>query len=116
MNMSQIYTIKDSELEINGNKKVVKFSHPIYKVIEFKDCLVVMLAFGRNVHMNQNVFGVSFSGEVLWQIHESKKIRNDIPYTNISKREDLLTAYNLTGILYWLEPKTGKVIKEEFIK
>lgn len=119
MNISKKkYEIENSHLMIfDGVKIKVKLPYPVYKVEAFDDCLVVLLI-GEDGYfpINENIFGVSYDGKILWQIEKVEHVNRDSPYTGMSKKDNLLLAYNWDGFDYQINPKTGKIINRKFVK
>ena len=103
-------------ISIDSDKKLVEFKYEIKIIQKFDDCIIVMIEPPMKVIFNENVFGVSYDGKILWQIEAVKHVHKDSPYTWIGHKNDLLEIYNWDGSLYLVNPKTGKVLNEKFIK
>jgi hypothetical protein len=115
--MKYIIQNQDLIIENNNTNKIIGFKWPISKVEEFVDCLIVLLEPAINSGDNRNIFGLSFTGEVLWQIPEVSALCRNFSYTDIARSEDnSLYACNFSGESVWLCPKTGAVLKKDFTK
>jgi hypothetical protein len=109
------YTYRQNLLIIDS--KILKFEGEVDKVIEFDQKLIVLLLMNKNLKTSQNVFCVSTRGEILWQVPFARGHTSfGSPYTNITLNNGILEAYSCHGILYYIEPETGGVIKKAFIK
>lgn len=96
-------------LLVSGGK--VHFAHPIAQVEDFGGVGVVRLEVRPGNHYNENVFGVSADRRILWQIERERHIYPDSPYTTLRKDGDLAVVGSWDGIVLWLDPPTGKVVK-----
>ncbi|NKB46261.1 MAG: hypothetical protein GKR77_00535 [Legionellales bacterium] len=108
-----------------ANRLIISTSDSIKKVILplaieevkcFEDMLVVLLDYSMDEIFNENVFGISAEGKVLWQIEKIFHAYEHSPFTNIGQKNDLLSAYNVEGYNYFVDLKTGKIVDKEFIK
>lgn len=108
--------------KISGNKVIfqngeeITFGYPIGETLDFQDVIVIRLELPLGVVFNENVFGLSCDGEILWQISKQKHIGEDSPYTQLSYQNGKAGLYNWDASLYIVEPNTGEVIKERFLK
>jgi hypothetical protein len=112
------YRFEDNRLIISTADSIKRVILPlaIEKVECFENVLVVLLDFSTDTIFNENVFGVSAEGKVIWQIEKMSYVYEHSPFTNISQENDLLSAYNLDGYDYFIDPKTGKIVDKEFLK
>lgn len=97
-------------------KKVIEFKYSIGKVQEFDNCITVMLDPPLNTVFNENIYGISFDGKVIWQVNKIEHVDIDSPYTGISKEGDFLSAYNWDGFNYLIDTKTGNIVDKQFVK
>lgn len=111
------------EFEIDNNKLkllssqgeiIINFNFLIRQVIKFDDCFVVRLEPDTGQVYNENVFGISNDGKVLWQIEPMQHVYNDSPYTGLGKEDDLAKLSNWDGTDLIIEPYTGKIIKKNY--
>jgi len=109
------YKVLGNTLIFQSGGKVI-FDYPIGETLDFQDAIVVRLELPLGVIFNENVFGLSYDGKVLWQISKQKHIEEDSPYTQLSYQNDKAGLYNWDASLYIAEPVTGEVIEERFLK
>lgn len=101
----------------NGSIKKMISLPTVIKQFEAFDRVIVVRVHPKGINfLNENVFGISYEGEILWQIEKVDHVDKDSPYTGLSKKDELLTAYNWDGFDYLIDPNTGKVINKEFVK
>lgn len=103
-------------LEFEDLKVEVKFPWPIAELLEFDTSLVVRLEPESGVIFNENIYGVSFSGQILWQIKKVKHIYNDSPYTKIIKLDNSLKVFNWDGDEFIINPLTGEILEKSYNK
>jgi hypothetical protein len=105
------FSIQNNEL-FTGNGERVQFLFPVAEFIEFEDVTIVRLNVPIDKILNENVFGVSKNGVVLWQISKRKYIYENSPYMNLSKSNKHVKAHNWDCIDLVLDPNTGDVIEK----
>jgi len=98
------------------SKITLKFKYDIDNIQKFNDCFVIMLGLQKHVIFNENIYGVSYDGKILWQIEKNNHLDEDSPYTGLGVESNLLTAYNWDGYDYLINPQTGKIIDKKFVK
>jgi hypothetical protein len=98
------------------NNIQVLFDYPIVQTIELESLAVIRLEIPPNINYNENVFGVSEDGQLLWQIKKVALVYTNSPYVNLSKHDSLVVAQNWDGLSLWLEPATGKIVKSFYGK
>jgi hypothetical protein len=118
MNKNIIYEINNKNLNLinDGNKYVVAFDFPIRQVISFDEYFIVRIEPDVGVIYNENVFGVSLKGKVLWQIKAIPHVYDDSPYTGIGKDGENAKLSNWDGTDLLVKPMTGEIIKKSFSK
>jgi len=114
--------IKIDRFEFQGNKlkiytkdkmSEVVFPHIIDMVTQCEDILVVLLLMD-DINFNENVYGVSAEGKILWQIEPVPYAHPFSPYTNLSPRNELVKVFNLDGTELIVDPETGRIICETY--
>src|SRR5687768_8064718 len=110
--MTDSFQIRGTNLELPTDK-VVTFEHPISKVLEVGDAIVVLLDSPLNVHHPLNVFGVSKRGDILWRIGKIQGAGRSRYVGLIPQSEDRVRLTDFDGMLVDVEPTTGKVISVE---
>ncbi len=103
-------------IDAGSEKKMVEFSYLIGKIETFDDCVIVMIDPPMKTIFNENIYGVSYDGKILWQVEKIEHVDRDSPYTGMGQEKGLLSAYNWDGFDYRIEPKTGKIIDKIFVK
>ncbi len=94
----------------------VQFSFEIKQVENFGDLLVVRLKVPVGITYNENVFGVSYDGRILWQIEKLKYIYKDSPFTGMVREGDYIKLCNWDGTDLIVDPNTGKIISKGYSK
>jgi len=89
----------------------VTFPFPLAEFIEFQPVVVVRLDVPIGKIFNENVFGVSACGDIVWQIKRRKYVYENCPYMNLSRSNSNIVAHNWDCLDLVLDPKTGTVIE-----
>jgi hypothetical protein len=105
------FRIEEGKLLMDTGK-AVSFKYPVYKAIGFDDVVVVMLLIQSGGRFNENVFGVSREGELIWQVPEKGHVYESSPYTNIGRDGDKVLLANFDGLQLTVDPPTGKILDE----
>ncbi len=92
------------------------FKYPIDEIKICEKIVIVRLDIPPKVILNENVYGISENGELLWQIEKLDHIYEDSPYTGMTLKEGKLILYNWDGLEVNIDPKTGKVISKSYGK
>ena len=100
----------------NNETRLVKLPSKIEEIIEFDDVIVVRVYPQNKEFINENIFGVSYFGEILWQIKPIKHVFKKSPYTSIFKKGNSVKAHNWDGTDLIIKPFTGDIKKEEYSK
>lgn len=108
------YKIENKKLKLIdiANEKIILFAFPIRQIIQFPNCFVVRLEPDVGQIYNENVFGVSNEGKMLWQIESMPHVYEDSPYTGLGQDGDLAKLSNWDGTDLLIEPYTGKILKK----
>lgn len=115
MSKEPIYAIKGNRLLLSGGK-YVEFDFPVSQVIEFDEVLVVLLELPTQVLFNENVFGVSKGGKILWQISPEKLVYDNSPYVELSRLGEVARLQNWDGLVLHVAPSTGNVIDRIYLR
>lgn len=118
MNNIQKYLIEGEKLKLinQEDEKIVIFDFPIRQVVQFRNCYVVRIEPSVGEIYNENVFGISKEGRILWQIEPIAHIYEDSPYTGIGQVNDSVKLSNWDGTDLTVNPATGDVIQKSFSK
>lgn len=112
---TDIHKVKSGELLL-ANGRTVSFDYPIRQTLNFPNVIIVLLNIPTGKIFNENVFGVSCDGEVLWQVAPQRYLGDDSPYTGMNYEDDKAGLYNWDSTLYVVEPLTGELISKRFVK
>jgi hypothetical protein len=109
------YVVEENQIRfLNGRS--VTLDHPITRAIDYGDIVVVKVEIPYKVIYNENIFGISKTGDVLWQVPKIGYISEDSPYTGIQRLDSLLIAQNCGGFEVEIEFRTGRILKQTFTK
>jgi len=95
---------------------VVAFPWPLAEVIEFGRIYVVRLEPDPGSRFNENVFGVTTDGTVIWTIEQRKHVYVDSPYTSVIRKDNRVKLFNWDGDELLVDPKSGAVVAERYGK
>lgn len=104
---------ESNRLFIDG--KQFAFSYPIEKIEEFDNVIVIM--FDSDCEEPNNVIGIDYNGEILWNINDILKA--DIsPGITIMKKisNQSFAVMTSVGVLFSIDVNTLKILKEEYWK
>ena len=107
---------QDDTLVIGDN--IVHFDAPIAQHIEYDGFVVIRTENigGGHPDTDRNVHAINLDGTTRWKIPK-KPDHQPRPYTNIYTKDDGdLWTYNFSGNLYQLDPETGEILTEKFVK
>src|SRR5262245_45464382 len=89
---------------------MIEFKYPIQEVAAVGDVIVVLLDVPPKESMTENIFGVSNSGKILWQI-ERIAATATYPVNCYTSILTTLKLYNWNGNGVEIDATTGKVIQ-----
>lgn len=95
-------------IEPGGYK--VDFPWPVAQVILSHDVVIVRVEPSTGSIFNENVFGISSSGELLWQIKALKHVYEDSPYVYIKEIGLGVKLSNWDGDDVIIDPGSGAVL------
>lgn len=96
--------------------KSVTFKYNIAEVAILEGIIIVRLDVPPGRIMNENIYGVSKDGNILWQISKLGHIYGDSPYTGMTRRGDKFTIYNWDGLDVTIDPYTGEILSKSYSK
>jgi len=95
----------------NGRRK--QFDNAIADAVDFDEVLVVRLM-PEPFRTNENVYGLDYKGNVLWQIPERPQIQGLSPYVGLWRKDTgYIEAFNWNGYTIVLDPKMGSIMTEQ---
>jgi hypothetical protein len=112
---NHLYEIKETKI-IFDNGIIINFDYPIGGVADYGDVIVVRLEIPyqiRDIIFNENVFGVSVSGKILWQIKPQYPKTKKVYYGSLDKEDQYAVVANWLGLVLYLDPYTGNIVKRE---
>lgn len=95
------------EMALLGNSKFTA------ERIDFGSVVVQRVDVPPGQTLNENVYGVSASGALLWQIEKAAHVYGDSPYVSITREGDLLRAQNWDGLVVWVDTATGRIVRKK---
>jgi hypothetical protein len=101
------YSVEKNILKVKSEE--VQFDWPIAEIVAFNDILVVRVEPDPGVCFNENVFGVSANGEIVWAVEKLKHVYGDSPYTKIIAKDEHVKLFNWDGDELLVDPFTGKI-------
>lgn len=109
--------IEENKLLItNGEIKIAILPSKIEELEKFNHVIVVRIHPKSETFINENIFGISYTGEIVWQIKYLKHVFAHSPYTSIFKLGELIQAHNWDGTDVIINPATGDIIQEGYSK
>lgn len=111
--MSSPVCYENNEIKFSSGVSY-KFKFSIAEIKVFEKIVIVRLDIPAKVIHNENVYGISENGELIWQIEKIGHIYDDSPYTGMAVKENKLILYNWDGLEVKIDPKTGKVFSKSF--
>ncbi len=94
----------------------LSFKYNIRKAVSFDTLVVVLLEVPSGTVFNENIFGVSHYGKILWQIEKSIPGGADSPYIDIKESSHGLDAYNWSGIRVRVSLDDGVILDKRVTK
>ncbi len=108
---NEVVLLGENEIE-----KLVSFPYPVAQVLEFSSAAIVRLEPPTKSCFNENVYGVSYGGEILWRIEPREHVHEDSPYTGMIQAGENAKLFNWDGAELLVDPISGHVLKEEYGK
>lgn len=113
---SIFFQIKDNQIRFHTGESI-KFDYPINadNVVMVDFVIIVILMIPPNVKYNNNVFAVSTSGNLLWQIEVDNRYiqKNNCPFVEVKLNDaERLELFNWCSLGLTVEPFSGKVLNE----
>ena len=94
-----------------------RFDFPIGEFIEIADMLIVRLDKPVDIVYNENVFGVSLiEKKITWRIAKRKYSNEHCRFTGIQIFKDELVLINWCSIYFTVDPLTGEILEEGWLK
>lgn len=94
----------------------IPFQHNIAELLVFPEVIIVRLDIPYRVLFNENVYGISHEGNLLWQIPKIDHVYQDSPYTGMKIMNNELILCNWDGLDVTIDPITGNILKTSYGK
>ncbi|MES2768829.1 MAG: hypothetical protein V4596_06745 [Bdellovibrionota bacterium] len=110
-------TITFNNQELLIGKIKVEFSHPISKIVEVENGIIVMLKAITKIS-DKNVFFVNLDGSIRWRIQDTEPSKEySAYYTGMGLHDDgVLQVYDFTGYVCKVNLEDGTIYDREFTK
>lgn len=101
-----------------GNGTVLEFEFPISQHIACGNLTIILLLIPSDIIYNQNVFALSESGQIIWQIEklEQHYFQDHCPFNEAMVDEQNLIIFNWCDYRFSINPLDGKVLDKAFTK
>lgn len=91
----------------------IDFPYPILDAKQYADRVIVVLAIPHDSKEIDNVYAVSESCKILWQIQSRDAFEtpdSHTPYVGVSVLDDCIQANDFSGARYLVDPRNGAII------
>jgi outer membrane protein assembly factor BamB len=109
------YRVSGRKIELSSGKSLA-FKHKIREAVETETAIIVCLDVPTNRKLEDNIYAISYDGELLWQVAPTQHSMKNSCYIGVSKVGGLIRAFNFDGMVYDLDPKDGKIVNQYFGK
>ena len=96
-----------------SNGKRYQFPGEIAEIIDCEEAIVVRLE-SNSLGPSENVFGLDYSGNFLWQIPKASSFQAIHPYVSLSRKGGYVDVLNWDGHILTVNPKSGIALQENF--
>ncbi len=124
------YDILDNNLiRDEDGRELIKFDRPIGEILKVENVIIVRLEVtDAGIPLNNNIFGVNSSGEILWQISDRKRFpaRKNASYIDMNNTpvggiatggiKNKLYAWSWDDVRVQIDPIDGRIIDEKHVK
>jgi len=107
-----MYEIDLTSIRFANGKRFI-FSGEIAEILDFEESIVVRLDENRTA-VRQNVFGLDYKGNLLWQLPLPVSFCAAAPYVRVSRHGGFVDAVNWDGHVLTVHPKAGRILNEDF--
>ena len=112
-----LITFTGNDLTIGKN--IIQFDKSIQEIKVVNNVIIVLLNTPMDDHTLDNVYGVNFSGKILWRIQEpNKELIGSLryPYVGISNNENKVGVIDFYGRRFFIDEMNGRIIGKDFVK
>jgi outer membrane protein assembly factor BamB len=107
-----MYEIDLTSIRFTNGKRFV-FSGEIAEILDFEGSVVVRLDENRTTVI-QNIYGLDYKGNLLWQLPCPVSFCAANPYVRVSRNGGFVDAVNWDGHVLTVHPKAGRILREDF--
>jgi hypothetical protein len=107
-----MYEIEPRSLVFSGGKRCC-FAGDIAGIISFDETIVVRLV-DDPISVLNNVFGVDYRGNLVWQIPHPVSFTLQRPYVTVTKNCGHVNALSWDGHIVTVHPKSGIILNEDY--
>lgn len=115
--MEKEIKFKDNILFINKQKVV--FSNNIRNIEKLDDIIIVLLSIPQKDEAIDNIYAVSYEGNMLWQVQSLKILfpyQINLPYEQMVIDGDEIRATDFYGRRYFIDARSGLIKKWDIVK
>lgn len=101
------------------DKQKIRFSNNIRSIEELDDRIIVLLSIPQKDDEIDNIYAVSYEGNILWQVQSLKILFPDqlnLPYEQIVIDGDEIRATDFYGRRYFINARSGLIKKRDTVK
>jgi hypothetical protein len=105
------YHVNGRKIELSSGKSYT-FEYKVREAVEMERAIIVCVEVPENRMLEDNIYAIGHDGELLWQISPTKHAMKNSFYVSVSKVGNLIRAFNFDGMVYELDPRNGKIVKQ----
>ena len=107
-----MYEIEQTSIRFPNGKRIV-FAGEIAEILDFDECIVVRLDESGTKDL-QNIYGLDYKGNLLWQLPHPVSFSAENPYVRVARNGGFVDVVNWDGHVLTVHPKIGRIMKEDF--
>lgn len=112
------FVVQDRTVTLPAGK-IVTFEHPVKEAIQIGEVLIVILHIPEGTTLTENVFAISKTGQILWQIERIKETSfnpQDRYVGIVSHDQEIVTIGNWNGMVVDVDLLNGRLKAKRFLK
>jgi hypothetical protein len=110
--MTMILSIDGDRLRLTSGAEL-SFAFPIGDALEFGNVVIVRLQIPGGTIFNENVYGVSSDGSIIWQIQPEYAPNWDAAWGGLENRNGEAVLSNSESQIRHIDPNTGTITRRE---
>jgi hypothetical protein len=105
--MNVVYQIKGKTISFSSGTSV-RFKYTIAEAVPFENVVVIRLDVPIRETYEENIFGISNTGEIIWQVPSLPHFTANSSYVAIARSESLLSSklFHVEQFMWW----TGRML------